>query len=64
MSALDEINQLSHKLPLLVLDDIHKRLTDHASMGGGEDDYYVHQQLRYARNVIASQEKKASEIQS
>lgn len=61
-NPMEEILKLTNKLPLLVLQDINQRLTDHASMGGLETDYYVHQQLRYARNVIAAQKEKASEI--
>lgn len=57
-NPLDEINKISHLLPLEVLQDITQRLTDHASMGGKETDHYVYQQLRYVRNVIAAQNKE------
>lgn len=52
LTALDKINRLSHQLPLVALQDIHKRITDWLAGGGDADDHYIHQQLRFAENVI------------
>lgn len=53
MTALEEIKELSHELPLGVLEDINRRCGDWLSSGGHEDDPYIHQQLRYAKNVLS-----------
>lgn len=60
MTALDEIHEIADQLPLFVLQDVEKRIGDHLAMGGGHDDPYIHQQLRYARNVIRSAERHAA----
>lgn len=60
MTALDEIVKLANKLPRHVLQDIDSRTKDHLASGGGHDDPYIHQQLRYARNVIRSAERHAA----
>lgn len=52
LSALDELQAIFHKLPLEVMQDINKRLSDWFLQGGKEDDPYVHQQLRYAKHII------------
>lgn len=53
MTALEQILLIAHKLPKNVIQDIDKRVGDHLAMGGGHDDHYIHQQLRYAINIIA-----------
>ncbi len=40
-----EIAKISHQLPLVVLQDINKRITDWIASGGKEDDSYIEQQL-------------------
>ena len=52
MTALEEIKELSHELPLGVLEDINQRCKDWLASGGKPDDPYIHQQLRYATSVI------------
>jgi hypothetical protein len=55
-TAMQEIDELSNRLPLVVLEDINKRITDWVSSGGEEDDPYIHQQLRFARRVLKNLE--------
>lgn len=45
-------------LPLRVLHDIDKRITDWLASGGTLEDSYVKQQFRYAEKVIESLNKK------
>lgn len=52
MTALEQINEIADQLPAFILQDVDKRIQDHLVTGGGHDDHYIHQQLRYARNVI------------
>jgi len=53
MNPLEEINKLAHLLPLEVLQDIDKRVTDWLAAGGEDNDSYIKQQLRYARHVAS-----------
>ena len=55
-NPIKEIAKISHQLPLVVLQDINKRITDWMASGGQEDDPYIEQQLRFARNFIKRQE--------
>lgn len=55
MNALHEIIQISHKLPLTVLQDINQRIGDWLAMGGKEDDPYIEQQLRFAQRFVVSE---------
>lgn len=50
-TAMEQIEELINKMPMEVIADVEKRLTDWASMGGQSDDPYAHQQLRYMQNV-------------
>ena len=52
MNALKELIELSELLPNHVLEDVMNRTRDWLSAGGGEDDPYIHQQLRYAKQFI------------
>lgn len=54
MTALEQINALSGHLPAWVLEDLRIRIGDWMTGGGGPDDPYIHQQLRFAKNVIRS----------
>ncbi len=54
MTALEQINRIAHQLPKVVLQDIHQRIADWRASGGGADDPYIYQQLRFAQNVIRS----------
>nr|WP_157812340.1 DUF6877 family protein [Bacillus cereus] len=48
MSYLQQMNEISFKLPLSVLQDIHNRIRDWLASGGEENDPYIGQQLRFA----------------
>lgn len=54
MTALEQIDTLAGQLPARVLQDIRIRVGDWMTSGGGPDDPYIHQQLRFAKNVIRS----------
>lgn len=45
-------------LPLRVIHDIDKRITDWLASGGTLEDSYVKQQFRYAEKVVESLNKK------
>lgn len=52
MSYLQELNSIAHKLPLVVLQDVDKRIGDWLASGGKEDDPYIEQQLRFAKKFL------------
>ncbi|HHT7042058.1 hypothetical protein B4087_1123 [Bacillus cereus] len=52
MTYLQQINEIAHKLPLRVLIDIHNRIRDWLASGGDENDEYIGQQLRFAKNYL------------
>ena len=52
MTYLQQINEISSKLPLPVLQDINNRIRDWIVSGGDENDEYIGQQLRYAQNYL------------
>ena len=43
---------LKARLPVEVVRDIEKRITDWLATGGNEDDPYIKQQFRYAENFL------------
>ncbi|HDR6822870.1 TPA: hypothetical protein QCV77_006535, partial [Bacillus thuringiensis] len=49
MNPLDEITKIAPQLPLKVLEDITKRISDWIVSGGKNDDPYIEMQLRYAK---------------
>lgn len=51
-NPLEEINKIASRLPLFVLKDIDKRITDWLATGGKEDDPYIEQQLRFAKRFV------------
>ncbi|MGG3920998.1 DUF6877 family protein [Geobacillus thermodenitrificans] len=51
-APMQRLNEIAHKLPLLVLQDIHKRIGDWLASGGREEDPYIEQQLRYAERFV------------
>ncbi|RHW33538.1 DUF6877 family protein [Oceanobacillus profundus] len=53
MTPLQEITNISDKLPLSVLKDIKQRIGDWLASGGNEDDPYIEQQLRFARRFVS-----------
>lgn len=52
MTPMDELSGIAHQLPLPVLQDIDKRITDWIASGGRHDDPYIEQQLRFAKRFI------------
>lgn len=52
MTALERLQEIYTFLPPEVVKDIDKRVGDWLASGGGEDDPYIHQQLRYAEKII------------
>ncbi|MEK5068081.1 DUF6877 family protein [Sporosarcina sp. FSL K6-1508] len=52
MTALEQINAISGLLPKEVLRDIQSRSRDWINGGGGEDDPYIYQQLRFAKYFL------------
>ena len=52
MTALERLQEIYTFLPPEVVKDIDKRVGDWLARGGGEDDPYIHQQLRYAEKII------------
>nr|WP_312752874.1 DUF6877 family protein [Bacillus mobilis] len=52
MNPLDEITKIAPQLPLKVLEDITKRISDWIVSGGKNDDPYIEMQLRYAKRFI------------
>ena len=49
MNPIHEISKISDQIPLVALQDIHRRIADWLASGGKHDNPYIHQQLRYAR---------------
>lgn len=52
VNPMQEIVNISHLLPTVVLKDINQRITDWIASGGNETDPYIEQQLRFARRFI------------
>lgn len=52
MSPMDELNKITDQVPLLVLQDIHRRITDWLAAGGNHDDPYIEQQLKFAKRFV------------
>lgn len=48
---------LKARLPVEVIKDIEKRITDHLASDGGKDDPYIEQQFRYAENYLRMMKK-------
>ncbi|MFC4403297.1 DUF6877 family protein [Gracilibacillus xinjiangensis] len=49
---LAEISKIAHKLPIIVIQDINQRIGDWLTSGGNEDDPYIEQQLKFAKQFI------------
>ena len=56
MNPIEKISAIAHKIPIVALEDINKRVTDWMASGGKETDPYIYQQLRYAENIMEYQE--------
>lgn len=52
MDPINEIHKIAHYLPVEALQDINQRIGDWLASGGKVDDPYIHQQLRYAQNIV------------
>lgn len=53
-TAMQQLSELSLQLPLNVLKDIDHRVSDWLAEGGDENDPYIWQQVRYAKNYSAA----------
>lgn len=53
-TAMQELSELSPQLSLNILKDIDHRVSDWLARGGDENDPYIWQQVRYAKNYIAA----------
>lgn len=51
-NPMDEILKISVQLPMVVLEDINKRIGDWLAMGGQYTDPYIEQQLGFARRFV------------
>lgn len=51
-NPLEEIIKISHLIPSIALQDIHRRIGDWLASGGKENDPYIEQQLRFARRFV------------
>ena len=58
MNYLEQLAAIAGKLPMHIWEDIRGRIADWTLGGGDPNHPYIGQQLRYARNVIASMEAK------
>lgn len=61
MTAIEELNTIAGQLPTPVLKDIYKRIGDWLASGGGINDPYIEQQLRFAKRFVAELTAKAKE---
>lgn len=52
MNALEEFIKIADRVPMVILEDINRRIGDWLASGGKEDDPYIEQQLRYAKKFI------------
>ncbi len=52
ISNINDLMRNADKLPLMVLEDILKRVTDWMASGGNIKDEYVQNQFRYAEKFI------------
>ncbi|MBK1678715.1 hypothetical protein CKO38_19180 [Rhodospirillum rubrum] len=57
-NPMDEILKISNQLPMVVLEDINKRIGDWLAMGGQDSDPYIEQQLRFARRFVKEGENE------
>lgn len=53
---IEQINEIAHMLPAIVLEDVNKRMTDWKAGGGSDNDPYMHQQLRFALRFVNKEE--------
>ncbi|EJL44010.1 hypothetical protein PMI08_02128 [Brevibacillus sp. CF112] len=52
MSPMDQLLAIAARLPREVLDDIYRRIGDWLASGGSDDDPYIEQQLRFAKQFL------------
>lgn len=58
MSLAEQIAQLAPNMPVEVLQDVDKRITDYLASGGESEGPYIEQQLRYMQNVARVLDQK------
>lgn len=51
----DELHYYINGIPTIAIEDIQHRISDWLASGGKEDDPYIAQQVRYARNCYIKQ---------
>ena len=49
---MEELLKIADRLPIVILEDVYRRIGDWLASGGKEDDPYIEQQLRYAKRFI------------
>lgn len=52
IETIQDLSKYAHLLPVHVLSDIDKRISDWLASGGKEEDNYIKKQYRYAENVL------------
>lgn len=52
MNPIEELHKIAHLVPMQVLMDIDKRITDWIAAGGNENDPYIEQQVRFAKRFV------------
>ncbi|WP_077301503.1 DUF6877 family protein [Virgibacillus pantothenticus] len=62
MSPLEELYQIAHKIPMQVLMDIDKRITDWIATGGNENDPYIEQQVRFAKRFVKENQNETKQV--
>lgn len=57
MTALEKLENIIDLLPTHVAEDVSARCNYWMSSGGGADDPYIYQQLRYARAFLKEEDE-------
>ncbi|MBU8567615.1 hypothetical protein KM914_14420 [Virgibacillus pantothenticus] len=55
MNPIEELHQIAHLVPMQVLMDIDKRITDWIAAGGNENDPYIEQQVSFAKRFVGGE---------
>ena len=62
MSLENIVNIHTDLIPLSVLQDVDKRISDWLAMGGKEDDSYIQRQIKYLKQVekVVTKERRGA----
>lgn len=52
INSFEDLHKYSPFIPVAVLVDINKRISDWLASGGNINDSYILQQFRYAENIV------------